>query len=221
LSERLFPIVVLISGRGSNLQSIIDARARGELPVMLQAVISNRPGAAGLERAERAGVPGQVVDHRAYGDREGFDRALAVAIDAHDPALLVLAGFMRVLTDDFVRRYAGRMINIHPSLLPAYRGLHTHERALAAGDREHGASVHFVTQELDGGPVIAQARVPILPGDDPEQLAERVLREEHRLLPTVLGWLAAGRVRLEGGRVLFDDEPLDRPLQLGSHAPAG
>jgi phosphoribosylglycinamide formyltransferase-1 len=207
-------VVVLISGRGSNLQSVIDSAARGELDIALRAVISNRPNAGGLERARRAGIPALVVDHCAFPDRRSFDRALAVAIDAYRPQLVVLAGFMRVLSDVFVRHYAGRMINIHPSLLPAYRGLDTHQRVLAAGEQEHGASVHFVTPELDGGPVIAQARVPVHAGDDPETLASRVLEQEHQLLPQVLGWIAQGRLHLEGERLLFEGEALKVPLQL-------
>jgi phosphoribosylglycinamide formyltransferase 1 len=211
-------VVVLISGRGSNLQSIIDGMRNGDLAVDLRGVISNCPQASGLERASRAGIPTRVVDHRAFQGRGEFERALRHGIDLHEPDLLVLAGFMRVLGADFVRHYAGRMINIHPSLLPAYRGLHTHERVLAAGDRKHGASVHFVTPELDGGPVIAQIEVPVLAGDDATALADRVLQQEHRLLPTVISWLAAGRVRLVRERVLFDGVPLTSPRQVKADA---
>ncbi len=208
------PVVVLISGSGSNLQALIDGAAGGELPIRIEAVISNEPDAFGLERARRAGIAAEVVDHRAFDSREAFDQALMAAIDRHQPGLVVLAGFMRILTPAFVHHYAGRLLNIHPSLLPKYQGLHTHRRALEAGDAEHGASVHFVTEELDGGPVILQAKVPVLPGDTPERLAARVLEKEHRIYPLVVKWFAQGRLRLDGDGVLFDDHPLPRPLLL-------
>ncbi len=208
------PVVVLISGSGSNLQALIDGAAGGELPIRIEAVISNEPDAFGLERARRAGIAAEVVDHRAFDSREAFDQALMAAIDRHQPGLVVLAGFMRILTPAFVHHYAGRLLNIHPSLLPKYQGLHTHRRALEAGDVEHGASVHFVTEELDGGPVILQAKVPVLPGDTPERLADRVLEKEHRIYPLVVKWFAQGRLRLDGDGVLFDDHPLPRPLLL-------
>ena len=208
------PVVVLISGSGSNLQALIDGAAGGELPIRIEAVISNEPDAFGLERARRAGIAAEVVDHRAFDSREAFDQALMAAIDRHQPGLVVLAGFMRILTPAFVHHYAGRLLNIHPSLLPKYQGLHTHRRALEAGDVEHGASVHFVTEELDGGPVILQAKVPVLPGDTPERLAARVLEKEHRIYPLVVKWFAQGRLRLDGDGVLFDDHPLPRPLLL-------
>lgn len=208
------PIVVLISGTGSNLQSLIDARDRGSLPVAIRRVISNRPQAPGLERAERAGIEPVALDHHMFGSREGFDTALAEAIDAARPRLVVLAGFMRILTDAFVEHYQGRMINLHPSLLPAYRGLHTYERCLSDGVTEHGTSVHFVTPELDGGPVIAQAPVAVRGGDSADSLRARVQAREHRLLPEVVRWFAEGRVALEEGRVLFDGRPLRRPIVL-------
>jgi phosphoribosylglycinamide formyltransferase-1 len=195
------PVVVLISGRGSNLKSILDAVAAG-LPAEVCAVISNRPGAGGLAHAAAAGVPTEVVDHTRFATREAFEAALTGAIDRHAPGLVVLAGFMRVLGPEFVRHYRGRLINIHPALLPAFPGLDTHRRAIEAGAAEHGASVHFVTEEVDAGPVIHQARVPVLPGDTPEALAARVLEQEHRLYPEVIGWIAEGRVRLEGDRVV-------------------
>ncbi|QKT02762.1 phosphoribosylglycinamide formyltransferase [Ectothiorhodospiraceae bacterium 2226] len=203
------PIVVLISGGGTNLQAILDACAERRVHARVQAVIANRPAAGGLERARRAGVPAQVVDHTEYSDRAAFDRALAAAIDAHRPGLVVLAGFMRILGDEFVAHYEGRMMNIHPSLLPLYRGLDTHRRAIADGQREHGASVHFVTRELDGGPVILQARVPVLSDDTPTSLAARVLEQEHRIYPQAIDWFARGRLRLEDGRVFLDDRPLN------------
>ena len=208
------PIVILISGRGSNMQAILDAATHGELPVDIRAVISNRPDAAGLATAAAAGVPTEVIDHREHADRDAYDRALQAAIDRHAPALVVLAGFMRILTPAFVRHYAGRLINIHPSLLPAFRGLRTHERALAEGAAEHGASVHFVTEELDGGPVIAQAAVPVLPDDAADTLAARVLEAEHRLYPTVVGWFAAGRLAYRDGNVYLDGQALRAPCRL-------
>ena len=209
-------LVVLISGRGSNLQAILDQAASGELPVEVAAVISNRPGVQGLERARQSGVPALELDHKNFADRPAFEAALIELIDRYQPDLVALAGFMRVLTPGFTDHYRGRLFNIHPSLLPKFRGLHTHERAIAAGETEHGASIHFVTAELDGGPVIVQAKVPVLPGDDPDTLAARVLEQEHRLYPLAIRWFAEGRLRLEGDRVWFDGEALAEPLQLGS-----
>ena len=221
MSDDLPRIVVLVSGSGSNLQALIDAVAEGRIRGRIAAVLSNNPQAYGLERARRAGIPAEVVDHRDFSSREDFDRALAEHIDRYRPDLVILAGFMRILTPEFVRHYQGRMLNIHPSLLPKYRGLDTHARAIAAGDREHGVSVHFVTPELDGGPVIAQARVPVLPDDTPETLAARVLQREHRLYPLVTSWYTEGRLALDDDRVLFDGRPLDAPLQLDEiEAPA-
>ena len=210
--EERLPVVVLISGGGTNLQALIDASAEGQ-PFKIRGVISNRPGVRGLQRANAADIPTQVIDHTAFPDRESFDATLAAAIDAFGPRLVVLAGFMRILTDDFVDRFAGRMLNIHPSLLPAFQGLHTHRRALQEGVREHGASVHFVTSELDGGPVIAQARVPVLGGDTESDLAARVLQREHQLLPQVVDWFAQGKLQLRGDRVWFEDSPLQAPIQ--------
>lgn len=206
------PIVVLISGNGSNLQAIIDAVDRGELPAEIRGVISNRPQAFGLERARRAGIPAEGIDHTQYPDRDGFDAALRTAIDRYHPALVVLAGFMRILTPAFVKHYHGRMLNIHPSLLPEFRGLDTHRRALAAGAKEHGVSIHFVTDELDGGPVIVQKKLAILPDDDAAKLAARVQAEEHRLYPRVIRWFAEGRLRLRGKQVEFDGKLLTAPL---------
>ena len=221
MSENTLPgIVVLISGSGTNLQALIDAAARGEIPGCIRCVISNRPGVAGLERATRAGIPTEVIDHRAFPGREAFDQALMVRIDAHDPALVVLAGFMRVLTPGFVQHYTGRLINIHPSLLPDFRGLHTHERALEAGVETHGCSIHFVNGELDGGPIIAQARVPVMADDNPQTLAARVQHQEHRLYPQVVRWFCQGRLRLaDDGQVYFDEQPLQAPLPAAGHAP--
>ena len=200
------PIVVLISGNGSNLQAIIDAVAAGDLPVEIRAVVSNRPAAAGLERAQRAGIATAVVDHRQYPDRAAFDAALRTVVDQYRPELVVMAGFMRILTPEFVAHYHGRMLNVHPSLLPAFRGLDTHARALAAGVAEHGVSIHFVTAELDGGPVVAQRRIAILPGDDAATLAARVQREEHVLYPQVIRWFAEGRLTLQNNRAMLDGQ---------------
>jgi phosphoribosylglycinamide formyltransferase 1 len=214
------PIVILISGRGSNLQAIIDCARHGALAVDIRAVLSNRPDADGLQVARQAGIYTAVVDHTGYADRAAFDRALQDEIDRHRPGLLVLAGFMRLLTAGFVAHYRGRMLNIHPSLLPLLPGLDTHRRAIEAGHREHGASVHFVSTDMDGGPVLAQARVAILPGDTPGRLAERVLQQEHRLYPLAIQWFAGQRVRLdEGGRILFDDAPLTGPRDLAGEQP--
>lgn len=179
-------LVILISGRGSNMQSIIRAIEAGELQADIAAVISNRPDAAGLQTANAAGIATQVIDHRDFDSREVFDQQLAGEIDGYQPDYVILAGFMRILTAAFVEHFAGRLINIHPSLLPKFKGLHTHQRAIEAGEREHGASVHFVTAELDDGPVILQAKVPVLKGDTSETLAARVLIEEHKLYPDAL-----------------------------------
>lgn len=204
-------VVVLLSGSGSNLQALIDAEANG-LPIRIVAVIGNRADAFGLERARRHGIPAELLNHRDYPDRESYDRDLARLIDGYAPGLVVLAGFMRILTPELVRHYQGRMMNIHPSLLPAYKGLHTHQRALDAGETEHGASVHFVTAELDGGPVVLQARVPVLPDDDAASLAARVLEQEHRIYPLAVGWFAAGRLRLGAdGRPWLDGAPMQGP----------
>jgi phosphoribosylglycinamide formyltransferase-1 len=207
-------VVVLISGRGSNLQSLLDAVQSGELAVTLAAVISNEPDAAGLARAHQAGTPTDVVNHRDFPSRNSFDAALDACIQEHRPDLVVLAGFMRVLGNAFVNDHLGHMINIHPSLLPRLPGLDTHARAIAEGHAEHGASVHFVTPQLDGGPVIAQTRVPVLAEDDADSLARRVLEREHVLLPRVVGLLAQGRVRLRGDRVIVDGHPLRAPLSI-------
>lgn len=198
-------IVILISGRGSNMEALIRARDKGELGgAHIVAVLSNRPDAKGLETAAAAGIATQVLDHKAYAGREQFDAALAAAIDAHTPDLVVLAGFMRILTDGFVRQFAGRLVNIHPSLLPAFPGLHTHQRALEEGVRLHGCTVHFVTPALDHGPVIIQAAVPVLDGDDEGSLAARVLAQEHVVYPQAVRWFVEGRLRLDGARVRLD-----------------
>jgi phosphoribosylglycinamide formyltransferase-1 len=198
-------ITILISGRGSNMAALIDAANAGAIDGAVTQVISNRPDAPGLAYAQRHGIATTVVDHRAYPSRAAFEAALAEAIDASEPDVIVLAGFMRILGADFVQRYTGRMLNIHPSLLPAYPGTHTHRRALADRATRHGCTVHFVTADVDGGPIVAQADVPVRPGDDPQSLAARVLEAEHRLLPQVVGWFCAGRIALDGDRVRFID----------------
>lgn len=198
-------IVILISGRGSNMEAIVRAGAPG---ARVAAVISNRPDAKGLAFATANGIATAVVDHKLFSSREDFDAALAEAIDAHAPDLVVLAGFMRVLTDGFVRRYEGHLLNVHPSLLPAFPGLHTHRKALEAGIRVHGATVHFVTSALDCGPVVIQAVVPILPGDDEDALAARVLVQEHRIYPQAVRWFVEDRLSIEAnGRVTLKGEP--------------
>ena len=192
-------IVILISGRGSNMEAILNAR----LPVQIAAVISNEPTAKGLATAQSHNIPTAVVPHRAFTDRETFDAALAMEINRYQADLIVLAGFMRVLTEEFVVRYLGRMINIHPSLLPSFTGLHTHQRALEAGVRLHGCTVHFVTPGLDSGPIIAQAAVPVLADDTEDTLAGRVLAEEHRIYPQAIRWLCEGRVKLADDTVVY------------------
>ncbi|HEY1774304.1 MAG TPA: phosphoribosylglycinamide formyltransferase [Gammaproteobacteria bacterium] len=203
------PVVVLVSGHGSNLQAILD-KARA-LSVEVCAVISDKPQARALEQAHAAGVPTSVITATEYPDRDSYDRALMQAIDRRGEPLVILAGFMRILGRDFVHRYAGRLLNIHPSLLPRHRGLHTHRRALEAGDTQHGCSVHFVTLELDAGQVIAQAPVPVKKDDDEAALRVRVQAREHVIYPEVIGWFAAGRLRLENERVMFDGAPLGVP----------
>ena len=190
-------ILILISGRGSNMEAII----RAELPAEIAAVISNRADAAGLKFSAQSGVPAQVVDEREFPSREAFEGALADAVDRHSPDVVALAGFMRVLGADFVRRYSGRMVNIHPSLLPAFPGLHTHRRALQEGVKLHGCTVHFVTPQVDHGPIIIQAAVPVRAGDTEANLAARVLRQEHRIYPLAVRWFIEGRLVVENGIV--------------------
>jgi len=207
-------IVVLISGRGSNLRAIVEAAP----PCRIAAVISNRPDAPGLDYAREKGIRTAVIDHTGFTSRDTFDQALRAAIDAHSPALVVLAGFMRILSDAFVGHYAGRLINIHPSLLPAYPGLHTHRRALADGVRLHGCTVHFVTSTLDSGPIIAQAAVPVQPDDTEASLSARILLQEHRLYPQAVRWFVQGRLVIAQGRVCVDrsvDPSVDRSIDAG------
>ncbi|ROL66387.1 phosphoribosylglycinamide formyltransferase [Pseudomonas vranovensis] len=201
-------VVVLLSGTGSNLQALIDSTRTGDSPVRLCAVISNRADAYGLQRAKDAGIATAVLDHKAFDGREAFDTALVELIDGYQPQLVVLAGFMRILSAGFVRHYQGRLLNIHPSLLPKYKGLHTHQRALEAGDAEHGCSVHFVTEELDGGPLVVQAVIPVELDDTPERLAQRVHSQEHLIYPLAVRWFAEGRLRLGEHGALLDGQPL-------------
>jgi len=207
-------IVILISGRGSNMEALIAARDAGNLPVNIAAVISNRPEAEGLETAAKAGITTHFINHKGFAGREAFDAALAECIDQFQPDLVVLAGFMRILGEAFVRRYAGRLLNIHPSLLPAFPGLHTHQRALDEGVRIHGCTVHFVTPALDHGPVVIQAAVPVLDGDDEASLAARVLRQEHQVYPQAVRWFAEDRLRLENGRVRLAAELADSAVLI-------
>lgn len=201
-------IVVLISGGGSNLQSLIDACAASQIDGQISAVISNRPNVKGLERAHSAGIPQQVIDHTSFADRHWFERALTDAIEHHAPDLIVLAGFMRVLTAEFVNQYLGKLINIHPSLLPKFTGLHTHQRALDAQETHHGASVHFVTAELDGGPIIIQDRVAIDAQDDAASLAAKVLVKEHQIYPQAVQWFMSGDLELKQGTCFLHGAPL-------------
>lgn len=207
-------IAVLISGNGSNLQALIDARDSGRLAIDLASVISNEPTARGLQRAQRAGIPSTILDHREFANRADFDRALSLLIRACQPEWVVLAGFMRIIGAAALDSGHGRMINLHPSLLPLYKGTNTYQRALDAGDREHGASIHFVTDELDGGPVISQVRVPILPNDDRTSLAKRLSPEEHRLLVSTIEFLTRHTVEYRDGSVAVDGEIIPHPLRL-------
>ena len=216
-SEKAEParIVVLVSGSGSNMQVIAEACAKNEIDGDITAVISNRPDVMGLQRAKELGIATDVVDHTQFPTREEFDANLIRAIDEHTPDLIVLAGFMRILTSDFVRRYKGKMLNIHPSLLPKYKGLNTHQRALDAGDKEAGVTVHFVSEDLDGGANIIQAIVPVLDDDDEGTLRSRVQTQEHVIYPIAVKWFVEGRINLNKGDAYFDGQPLpDTGLKL-------
>ena len=211
-------IAVLISGNGSNLQALIDQA--GEQAYRVSGVVCNRPSAFGLQRAARAGIPSTIIEHGAFPDRAAFDAALLAAIERFQADFIVLAGFMRILGPAFIRARPGAILNIHPSLLPGYPGMHTHRRVLAAGDSEHGISVHFVNEELDGGPIIARSRIIVGEEDSEESLAGRVRRLEHHLYPKVVGWLAAGRLQLRENAVFLDHVKL--PTTGMEHpAPAG
>lgn len=199
-------VVVLLSGTGGNLQAMIDSFKGGEHPARIRAVISNRADAFGLQRAKDAGIETCVLDHKDYDGREAFDAALIELIDTFQPNLVVLAGFMRILTAGFVRHYQGRLLNIHPSLLPLYKGLHTHQRVLDAGDVEHGCTVHFVTEELDGGPLVVQSVISVQPNDSPSTLAQRVHVQEHHIYPLAIRWFAEGRLSLGAEGALLDGQ---------------
>lgn len=201
-------IVVLISGTGSNMQAIQEACERGQVAGQVVAVISNKATAKGLSKAADKGIATEVLSHKEFASREDYDAQLMTLIDQYQPDLVVLAGFMRILTGTLTRHYEGRMLNIHPSLLPKYKGVNTHQRALDAGDQEHGVSVHFVTEELDGGPVVLQAKVPIFEGDSSADLQARVHEQEHRIYPLAVNWFCQDRLTLQGGRALFDGKPL-------------
>ena len=202
--DKSFPIVVLISGSGSNLQAIIDSCSDPESSINIRTVISNNPEAYGLLRARQSGIPTIVINHRDFPDRSSYDAALMAEIDSHQPKLVVLAGFMRILTTEFVNHYSGRLINIHPSLLPLYPGLNTHQQAIENGDLKAGATVHFVTPEVDDGPVIIQVRVPVFETDSSNDLASRVLQQEHLIYPKAIRWFARGRLIVQNGKVLLD-----------------
>lgn len=206
-------LAVLISGTGRNMQAILQACRAGIIDADPVLVLSNRPAAAGLEKAQELGVPTLVVDHKGFDSRDSFDQALAQVLQDCKAEIIVLAGFMRILTGAFIQQFEGRLFNIHPSLLPKYKGLHTHQRALDAGDEYHGASVHYVTEELDAGAVIKQGRIRIHANDDADSLAEQLMgKVELKLYPEVLSWVAAGRVKLEGGQAWLDDQPLKQPI---------
>ncbi|WP_392560623.1 phosphoribosylglycinamide formyltransferase [Orbus mooreae] len=201
-------IVVLVSGSGSNLQAIIDACATKHINGNIVAVISNKPDVYALKRAKNSHIPTHVINHKDYLSREAFDQVVAKQIDVYQPDLIVLAGYMRILTPEFVKHYAGKMLNIHPSLLPKYPGLHTHKRAIEAGDQEHGTTVHFVTEELDGGPIILQAKVPIFADDTEQDVIDRVLVQEHQIYPLVIKWFCDNRLSMQQGKAYLDNKEI-------------
>ena len=207
-ADKPFSLIVLISGNGSNLQAIIDQIEQGQLAVQISAVISNRADAYGLTRARQHHIPTHIIDHHNYADRESFEQALSEVIEDYQPDLIVLAGFMRILTTAFVEKYLGKMINIHPSLLPRYQGLNTHARVLQANEEEHGATVHYVVPELDSGPVILQARVPVLPTDTPQTLEQRVHDAEYQIYPEAIRRIALGQLSFRNGEVYYDQHPI-------------
>lgn len=213
--DSLSRAVVLVSGRGRNLQALLAARAAGTLPLNITRVITNRPGIPALDIAARASVPGTVLQPKGFSSRAAFDAELARHVAAESPDWVVLAGYMRILDSAFVQQFAGRLVNIHPSLLPRHRGLDTHRRALAAGDARHGATVHFVTADLDAGPGILQGSIAVAAQDTPTTLANRVMQQvETRIYPQALGWLASGRVDFADGRVRMDNRPLEAPIHV-------
>jgi len=215
------PTAILISGRGTNMRVIAERAAAGSLPVEIRVVVRDRASVEGLEAASAMNIPTRVLAPRDFADRAAYDHALTRLISEYEPQLVVLAGFMRILTPHFIGAFAGRILNIHPSLLPSYRGLHTHRRVLEAGETLHGVSVHFVTEELDGGPVILQAEVPVMPGDSETTLSARVQRAEHRIYPQVIEWFAHGRLLLKDGRARLDGRPLEMPLREPAEGPGG
>ena len=205
-------IVILISGNGTNLQAISDAVKQGRIGASIAAVISDRADAGGLQRARQENIHTAVIDPEEYPDRVAYDEALIAEIDKYNPSLVVLAGFMRILSDMFINHYADAILNIHPSLLPEFKGLHTHRRVLESPKQVHGASVHFVNNELDSGPVVIQAQVPVLPGDTEETLARRVLQQEHIIYPLAIAWYIEGRLEIKDNEVLLDNHILHRPV---------
>ena len=215
------PIAILISGRGSNMRVIAERAAAGTLPVDVRAVVSDQPVAEGLQTAAALNIATRVLQPREFADRLSYDRALVQLLEQYQPQLIVLAGFMRILTPHFIGAFANRILNVHPSLLPKYRGLHTHRRALEAGEELDGVSVHFVTEELDGGPVVLQAEVRVLSGDSEKTLSARVQQAEHRIYPQAIDWFARGRLLLKDGRAWLDGKPLDAPLREPAQAAGG
>jgi phosphoribosylglycinamide formyltransferase-1 len=215
------PTAILISGRGTNMRVIAERAAAGSLPIEIRVVVSDRAAAEGLQAAAAMNIPTRVLAPRDLADRAAYDHALTRLLSEYEPQLVVLAGFMRILTPHFIGAFAGRILNIHPSLLPSYRGLHTHRRVLEAGEKLHGVSVHFVTEELDGGPVIVQAEVPVTPGDSETTLSARVQRAEHRIYWQAIEWFARGRLLLKDGRAWLDGRPLETPLREPAAGPGG
>jgi phosphoribosylglycinamide formyltransferase-1 len=213
------PIVILISGRGSNMRALIERSQMADAAYSVASVISDRADAGGLDIARQLGVATRALPWRKGSERADYDRLLAAAISEYSPSLVVLAGFMRILSAPFVEQFAGRILNIHPSLLPKYAGLHTHRRALEAREAEHGVTVHFVTEELDGGPPVLQARVPVLPGDTETTLSERVLIQEHIIYPLAVNWFCEGRLRCEAGKARLDGRLLNEPVQMSDASP--
>ena len=212
-------IVILISGSGTNLQAIIDAVAAGQINASISAVISNRADAKGLDRARQRHINAVIIDQNEYDDRASYDQALIAEIDKYKPDLIALAGFMRILSEEFISHFNNIILNIHPSLLPEFKGLHTHRRALEASKKTHGASVHFVSNELDSGPVVIQAEVPVLANDTEDALAERVLHQEHVIYPTAIAWYIDGRLEVNGNTVLLDSKVLHRPVLWQANQP--
>ena len=217
----LLPIAILISGRGTNMRVIAERAAAGNLPVDVRVVVSDQPAAEGLKTAAAMNIATRILEPRKFADRASYDCALVELLAQYQPKLIVLAGFMRILTPQFIGAFANRILNVHPSLLPKYPGLHTHRRALEAGEAVHGVSVHFVTEQLDGGPVVLQAEVPVLPGDTEATLSARVQQGEHRIYPQAIDWFARGRLLLKEGRAWLDGRPLDAPLREPARAAGG